>query len=75
MDFRLKTLLPDYEKAFLTCNLQKEKESEVQQVVERMKDLRQHYETVEQATGIPFRGGLQQFFTTVSGTSANLTYL
>lgn len=54
MDFRLKTLLPDYEKAFLTCNLQKGKEAEIQQITEKMKALRQHYETVEQATGIPW---------------------
>lgn len=54
MDFRLRTLVADYETSFINCQLQPEQESEIKQIVERMKEHREYYETVEQATGIPW---------------------
>ncbi|MEC4803268.1 MAG: D-Ala-D-Ala carboxypeptidase family metallohydrolase [Jaaginema sp. PMC 1079.18] len=54
LDFRLTTLQPEYEKAFLSCGLRKDKENAVREIADTMLSLRQHYEAVEQATGIPW---------------------
>ncbi|MFP4299306.1 MAG: D-Ala-D-Ala carboxypeptidase family metallohydrolase [Spirulinaceae cyanobacterium] len=54
LDFRLRTLQPEYEKAFLTCSLRQDVEAQIQEITEKMQSLRQYYETVEQATGIPW---------------------
>lgn len=54
LDFRLRTLQPEYEKAFLTCSVRQDVETQLQDIIEKMLSLRQHYETVEQATGIPW---------------------
>ncbi len=54
MDFRLKTLQPAYEKAFLNCRLRQDIQPELQQITERLLELKPHYEAVEQATGVPW---------------------
>lgn len=54
MDFRLKTLQPTYEKAFLNCRLRQDIQPELEQITERLLELKSHYEAVEQATGVPW---------------------
>ncbi|MEM9908820.1 MAG: peptidase M15, partial [Cyanobacteria bacterium P01_D01_bin.44] len=54
MNYPLSKVLPEYETAFAKCSLQAARESNVQTVAGKMVELRNHYETVERVTGIPW---------------------
>ncbi|MEO1404359.1 MAG: D-Ala-D-Ala carboxypeptidase family metallohydrolase [Cyanobacteria bacterium J06635_1] len=54
MTYPLSKVLPNYEAAFAKCSLQAATENTVQAVADRMVQLRNHYETVERVTGIPW---------------------
>jgi len=54
LSYRLNNLLPEYEKAYLTCHLHKASEQEAERVAEKLRDLRQIYEEVEDVAGVPW---------------------
>lgn len=54
MSYPLSQVLTQYEHAFAKCSLRSATEDAVQSVVDKMTELRSHYETVERVTGIPW---------------------
>lgn len=54
MDLTLEKLESEYSSAFEDCTLRSETEPTVQGIVDRMVQLRSHYETVEKTTGVPW---------------------